>query len=445
MKFNILCLFAGMLPVLCAQQLSERGVLRVSLQRAVEIGLSPEGSVAIQLAREDTRQAQAKSMAARAELLPDLDGTASVQSQTRNLSAMGLQFDQVAPGLNIPRSVGPYNVFDARFTIDQSILDLSSIRRFQASKIGVKAARTTEADTKDQAAARISRLYVAALRAEASQAAVKENIRLAEAVLKQAESLNTAGTGTGIEVTRARVLLANENQRRLVAENDLNQARQELMRAMGVSPSIDLELTDELAYVLPEVKTLDQWREIALKSRSDLQAQMEKQDQARMSSSASKLERMPTVKGFADYGSLGTGVDSAVPTRSVGFSVNVPIFDGGRRQSRILESDSKHRQEQIRTHDLRDQIETQLQLALDSLHSAEQEVNVAQEGLSLSEREMDQARHRYTSGVATSVEVADAQARLSQARDNRVAALYRHNLARLNLADATGTIQSFVQ
>jgi len=151
------------------------------------------------------------------------------------------------------------------------------------------------------------------------------------------------------------------------------------------------------------------------------------------------------VKGFADYGSIGTGVDSAVPTRSVGFSVNVPIFDGGRRQSRILESDSKHRQEQIRTHDLRDQIETQLQLALDSLRSAEQEVNVAQEGLSLSEREMDQARHRYTSGVATSVEVADAQARLSQARDNRVAALYRHNLARLNLADATGTIQSFIR
>ena len=445
MRLKILCLSAGLLPVLCAQPLAERGVLRISLQRAVEIGLSPEGNAAIQLAREDTRQAQARSMAARSELLPDLEGTAGVQSLTRNLSAMGVQFDQAVPGFALPRSVGPYQVFDARFTIDQNLLDLSSIRRFQASKVGVKAARTTETDTKDQAAARISRLYIAALRAEASQAAVLENIRLAEAVLKQAESLNAAGTGTGIEVTRARVLLSNETQRRLVSENDLNQARQDLLRAMGVSPSIQLELTDQLGYVLPETKTMDQWREIALTSRSDLRAQREREEQARMSSSASKLERMPVVKGFADYGSIGTGVDNSVPTRSVGFSVQVPLFDGGSRQSKMMESESKHRQELIRTKDLRDQIETQLTLALDALHSAEEEVAVAQEGLSLSERELEQARHRYTSGVATSLEVADAQARLSQARDNRIAALYRHNLARLNLADATGTIQSFIQ
>ena len=42
------------------------------------------------------------------------------------------------------------------------------------------------------------------------------NVDLAQALLKQAEDLKAAGTGTGIEVTRARVQLSNERQRLLV-------------------------------------------------------------------------------------------------------------------------------------------------------------------------------------------------------------------------------------
>ncbi|MFN0100735.1 MAG: hypothetical protein ACKV2U_01460 [Bryobacteraceae bacterium] len=47
-------------------------------------------------------------------------------------------------------------------------------------------------------------------------------------------------------------------------------------------------------------------------------------------------------------------------------------------------------------------------------------------------------------GVANSLDVSDAQTRLAQARDNRVAALYRHNVARIDLA-AAGTVQTFVE
>ena len=45
------------------------------------------------------------------------------------------------------------------------------------------------------------------------------NITLSQAVLNQAENQKGAGTGTGIEITRARVQLANDQQRLLVAEN----------------------------------------------------------------------------------------------------------------------------------------------------------------------------------------------------------------------------------
>ena len=68
----------------------------------------------------------------------------------------------------------------------------------------------------------------------------------------------------------------------------------------------------------------------------------------------------------------------------------------------------------------------------------------AREGLTLAENELAQARRRYDAGVAASLEVTDAQTRLQRARDNQVNALYNYNVARLELATATGTIGDYV-
>ena len=59
--------------------------------------------------------------------------------------------------------------------------------------------------------------------------------------------------------------------------------------------------------------------------------------------------------------------------------------------------------------------------------------------------ELNQARRRYDAGVTTSLEVTDAQTRLERARDNRIAALFNHNLARIDLGQATGAIRRMIQ
>ena len=113
--------------------------------------------------------------------------------------------------------------------------------------------------------------------------------------------------------------------------------------------------------------------------------------------------------------------------------------------SRLQESMVQVREEEIRTRDLGLQIELDVRLALDSLRSADSQVQTAREGLTLAQSELEQAQRRYQAGVANSLEVTDAQTRLDRARDNQVDALYNHNLARLELATATGAIQGYVQ
>jgi outer membrane protein TolC len=124
--------------------------------------------------------------------------------------------------------------------------------------------------------------------------------------------------------------------------------------------------------------------------------------------------------------------------------VKVPVFDGFRRDARRAESLSQLRQEKTRTHDIEQQIELDVRLALDSFRSAKAQVQTAQDGLTLAQTEVAQAQRRYQAGVTNSIEVTDAQTRLDRARDNQIAALYNYNLARIDLATATGTITEYV-
>ncbi len=125
--------------------------------------------------------------------------------------------------------------------------------------------------------------------------------------------------------------------------------------------------------------------------------------------------------------------------------MRVPVFDGFRRDARREESNSIYREEKIKTNDLKDQIELDVQLAIDSMHSAEEQVSVATEALTLAESELTQARRRYEAGVASGLEVTDAQTRLARARDNHIAALFNFNLSRLEFGQATGTIRNMLE
>lgn len=422
-----------------------RPAIPLTLKQAVEMALAPEGSARVQLADALARQAQTRSDQARAALLPNVDAHLSQQNRTLNLAANGIRINVPLPGFMFPTLVGPFNTFDVRASMGQSILDLSAIRRLQAARVGVNAAESESESARDQVAGQVARLYFSGLRADADLEAALANVDLSEALLKLATDQKAAGTGVGIEVTRARVQLANDRQRLLVVQNQRRQALLELRKAMGMKLDRELELVDKLAYMPVEALTLDKALALAYTTRADFSGQLRREEGARLTYDATKLERVPSVAGFADYGSIGSSINHAIPTRGYGLSLRLPIFDGGRRDARRAETLSQYQQERIRTYDLQQQVELDVRLALDGLASAEEQVKVAEEGLELSQSELEQARRRYQAGLVGSIEITDAQTRLARARDNRIAALYNQNLARINLGQAVGVIRQWLK
>lgn len=422
-----------------------QSVMQLSLKRAVDIALTPEGSARVALAEQSIRVSETHVGQARAAFFPDLDGTVTERSQTINLKTFGFDFQFPVPGFSIPSIVGPFSVFDARASAQAPVLDFTTIRKYQASRSGVQAAKADLNVTKDQVSENVARAYLASLREDAAYEAARANVDLSQALQRLSESQKEAGTGTGIEVTRAQVQLANDNQRLAVAENNRRSAILQLLRAMGLSLNADVQLTDKLGYEPADTTAVEALLETARKGRSDLKAQEQHVQTAKLNYAAVEAERLPSVAAFGDYGTIGSEIVGAHPTHTVGIQLKVPLFDGGRRSLRREESLIQIRQEEIRTRDLGAQVELDVRLALDSLHSADSQVQTSRQGLTLAQSELEQAQRRYQAGVANSLEVTDAQTRLDRARDNQVAALYNYNLARLELAAATGGIQEYVR
>lgn len=451
---RFLLILAASLPLLAQdgdQQLLTRApVLQLTLKQAVQLALAPEGNTRVKLAQEDLQQSELRSLEARAALLPDFESYVEYQNETVNLAAFGFNFKNIfkelpIAGFSIPTFVGPFSVLDARASVNQTVFDFGSIRRYQASKLAIEATKADNQGTHDQVSDQVARAYLAGLQAQASVEAQRANVELSESLLRLAQQQKAAGTGTGIEITRAEVQLANDRQALLVAENEVDRTHLQLLKVIGLRLDNPVELVDKLTYVAMENVDVAQALATANQHRAELRAQERRQDTARLNYSAAKSDRLPSVSAFANYGDIGTSVYSALPTRSIGATVRIPIFNGGRLDAQRAESASQLRQESIRTADLRDQIELDVRTAIDSLRNADAQVKAAEEGLSLAEMEVAQAERRYKAGVTNSIEVTDAQTRLARARENRVNALYNYNLARIELGTATGTIQSMIQ
>lgn len=415
--------------------------LRLSLHDAIEAAL--DNNPKVRMLKEQIQTAQGIADTSRGALLPNLSGFVNQRNQTVNLATFGIPSDKLGLlGLGAGGVTAPFNVFDARATVVQNLFSLSLIQRWQAARTGVAVASLEAEVTRRDTMATVALLYMEALRAEAAVKAGEANVELGQRLLKLAQDRKKAGVATGLDVTREQVHLENEKQRLLVAQSDRDGSKLNLIRVLGIDFDIRLTLTDELKLVEIEGRHAHEILASARENRVELKAQATREKLAALSLSSITSERLPSLNFNGDYGWIGLKADDAIGTRTVGVTLSVPILDGGQREGRISEGRSKVRQESIRMKDVSDQVTLEVRNALITLVSSRQQVSVAEEGLKLAHKELEQAQDRFAAGVANNIEVTNAQTSVARARDNVIEALFRFNASRVNLARAEGQLET---
>jgi outer membrane protein TolC len=271
--------------------------------------------------------------------------------------------------------------------------------------------------------------------------ASQSRVDLAQALYDQAADLQKEGVGTGIDTLRANVELQNEKQRLIQAQTDRQTSLFALSRLLNLDPRQEIELGDSLSFFDTPQPEVESSIEAALAERQEWKSLEWQIKVAEYQKKASQGARLPSVRFDGTFAYMGTSGNTTLPTYTYQGSVNLPLFTGGRIHAEIVRADLEIKRLDQQKSDLRNQIALDVKTALLNLQSARNEVQVANLGVQLSKEEVDQARDRFKAGVANNIEVIQAQDSLARANDNQIAALYRFNQARADLARSIGQME----
>jgi outer membrane protein len=409
-----------------------------AVRRAAGQGQDPPPPV-VAISGFRTDAATARVRQARSGLLPNLAVSGSWVNRNFNSKAQGISF----PG--VPTIIGPFNAYDGRVRVTQTLFDFSILGRVSAAKSQASAAGADRSAVVEASAQNVALAYARATRAQAVVNAREADSALAAELVTLAVAQRQAGVSASIDVTRARTQLAEAAGRVVVAENQLDRAKIDLARSLGLDPATPVELADTLNAALGVADVpADRAAAVAqaAAARPDLAAEALRGAAARTAASAISAERLPRLELEADYGVSGVRPPDVIGTRQVAVQVTLPILDGFRREGRVAEQQAVLRESEVRLRDLRLQVAAEVDGALLDLRSAAAQQMIATERLQLAAEEVSQARQRFKAGVAGNIEVITAQESLLRARDADIDARFAAVSARIALARSVGSART---
>jgi outer membrane protein TolC len=411
------------------------GAIDLSLRDAVALGL--QRNLGLILSLDAVSEASGSRTVARADLLPQLRAGASIVNQKINLEAFGFSG---FPG--VPTVIGPFNVFDARAYVTQTILDFDALASSRASERKLEARESDLKSTRDEVVLAVASLYLRVLAAESRIEAAKAQLGTADALRELAMHRKESGLAPGIDVLRAQVQTQSERQRVIVTENDAKKLKLALARAIGLPLGQEYRLTDEMPFAPLPLGSLEDAIAHAYENRADLKASESRVSAAEQEEQAARGEGLPSIGVAGDFGAIGQTVGGSRATYSVSAEVSIPLFEGGRVGGKVAEARSKLHQQQALRDDLKAGIDYEVRAAYGDVEAARERVEVADSALELARQQLDQAKDRFQAGVAGNIDVVQAQEFLARATEDRIESLLSYNSAKAELAGALGTAES---
>jgi len=434
-RARFLCTLAFVICAAGAASAQTAPPMRLTLKDAVAIALRQNPQVAI--ANLNLAESTGASAIARSALLPQVAVGASDFVTRANVESL---FGGPVPGF--PQHIGPFWTVAVGTRFSVPVFDLSLWRRWQASRDAIKASTAQRDVVRELNAQLVVSQYLGGLRAAADVTAAKSRLDLAEALFTLASDMEKNGVGTSLDTLRAHVEFQNERQRYVAAAAQLKLSQYGLVQLLNLNPQQSIELADESAFFETPAFDADQSLTAAFAQRPEMKAFEAAAHAAEFEKQAARAESAPTVSVGGGWQLEGLTNSTRIPVYQYTASVSVPVFTGGRLQARAATADLEIRKVSESAQATRNQIAQEVNSATTLITAARVEVDAANLGVTLAREALTQAQDRFCAGVANNIEIISAQDQLARANDNQIAALYRYNQSRADLARATGQMEA---
>jgi outer membrane protein len=352
-----------------------------------------------------------------------------------------------------------------------------------------------------QLEANVAQAYLAVLQADAALVQAVQEVERTAAHIRLAEARLEVGTGTALDVRRAEVQHGQAEVRVVQAENAAAAGRLALGRLLAVPVREGDRLTTEFELFEPTWDR-DEVVRLALANNPVLRAARAQRDATQTSRSVARTEYLPSLSaslGFRGDLAQAASIDPLVqgeleqmsrtrqscldqnqirmsagldpqncpdPTdpgtvaelerrlnnqhsgfpfgwtsqpMSASLTISIPLFTGLNRQQRIEEAnialqDASHA---VRNEELR--VEAEAETLLRNASAAYRTARLQARVRETAAEELRLAEEQYRSGLATSVEVTDAQTNLSEAERAEIGAIHDYHQSLAALEALVGT------
>ncbi len=423
------------LVLLLIPSLSHAKTIHLNFIQALE--MARDGQASVQIAHEKANQSLFKLKQAQSALMPQVTGSITQSRQTRNLEAQGISLPGRDP------LVGPFNTFDMRLKLTQSLFDATSIAKILWSGSVKNIADVQLESTREEAVAYTAVLYIEAKRA-------REHLALAQAML-QRDAKNKSISYTRLSVGSGSALGQDESTYTLEESKknyedfkiQARSAEMDLLLALNLSPDnqIIFDRDAPLDIAIPDEATIK--KNVAFNPEVKVDEVKVKESQAYKK--IQKAAFLPQVSAHADYGASGTLPSTSMGTYSYGVGLELPLLEGGLRIKRLHEAKSYQKEAEIRLDQTQKNAFLSALKARDDVLGSQSALAKAKAFFSQSQRQYKIAKEKQNIGLGNINQVLQAEAQMARAQDELSESVAQNNLAKLSLVYSMGQTNSFLE
>lgn len=422
---------------------------KLSLEECIKIGLAnnPE----ISAVTKDIDIAAAQFGSARSGLFPKVNATGGYTHYSDSIRLV--QADKNSePGVFAP------NIGNAEIGFTYQIFSGGRvINDMAAAEFVRQAAEKKLSFTREELVYNISALYHNII---AQKYVVKSlqfsNDSLREQV-KRIKIMLDVQKAAKVDLLRTEVKLADVEQKLIQETNNLTVSLQVLTTLMGVNSGDGFDTNDaEAIYAQARTDKNEMLARAFAKRKDYLSAKLLLESQAKKVGST-RSGFLPTVTVKGAYGTrwadditdrpassslekYPNSNDESVNVGAIGFTVDIPLFEGGLTMSKVREETMKLSAAQDRLKKLELQMRLDVETAISLIESAHARVKSSRKAVEQAKESLRVEQMKYDLGKGLLVDTLDAQSALLQSEVNYYRAIADYNIGQAKLLFVTGEI-----
>ena len=430
LMLNISCVSFGQ------SEATDPKLLKLSLNEALNLAQTQQ--IDILVSKERVQQAIARLGQARSVLWPQISLDGQQARETTNLKAIGITLPASKP------VIGPFNSFDARFNLTQTLFDMSVIGRLRAAKAAKDLSRAEEVKTKQDVLALVANLFLEASRAQDAIGLARAYVERSQKNFEITELMFQNGTGSELELKQAKADLHEAKQLFNETESTAVERQLDLTAALGIPNDSRIEYIETDLFSNVQIPQLSEVGDVKEKHPDVLVARQQFY-QRKAERWTELVEFLPKVSGFGNYGESGTTPTSWDATYAFGAKVTWPLFEGGNRWFKYREAQSQARESQKHIENIERNAEATALSSIQKLKHALIDVDAKEEAWLVAQKQLAITRGRTKTGIGSDYDVIKALADESLAHDQRNEAVSVYQLSQVNLLHSMGKLDAFLK